>query len=49
MDLLKIEMTVLFYSPVMRGFLAGYLVASLMYGFIVAGQQRKGIVKNQNN
>lgn len=39
--LLGVELTVLFYSPMIRGFLAGYLVASLVYGFFATGRPKK--------
>ncbi len=39
--LLKTEVSVLYYSPVIRGFAFGYVVASLMYGFIITKELRK--------
>lgn len=34
LKLMQIELSLLFHSSVMRGFLAGYIVATLIYGFI---------------
>jgi len=39
--LVRIEAAVLYYSPMIRGFVIGYVVASLVYGFIVSGERRR--------
>ncbi|MFH1712159.1 MAG: hypothetical protein ABH846_02900 [Patescibacteria group bacterium] len=44
--LMVIELSVLFNSEVIRGFLVGYVVATLIYGFIESNQRHQERMHN---
>lgn len=41
LKLMQIELGLLFHSSVMRGFLAGYIVATLVYGFLETSRRHR--------
>lgn len=41
LKLMQIELSLLFYSSVMRGFLAGFVVATLIYGFLETSRRHR--------
>lgn len=41
LKLMQIELGLLFHSSVMRGFLAGYMVATLVYGFLETSRRHR--------
>lgn len=41
LKLMQIELSLLFQSSVMRGFLAGYIVATLIYAFLETSRRHR--------
>jgi len=41
LKLVQIELGLIFHSTLLRGFLAGYLVASLVYGFLETSRRHR--------
>ena len=39
--LMSIELAILFHSEVIRGFLVGYVVATLVYGFLETSKRHR--------
>ena len=40
-NLIQVEAGVMLASPVMKGFIAGFIVAALLHGFLKAGEYRR--------
>lgn len=41
LKLMQLELALVFQSSVMRGFLAGYIVATLIYGFLETSKRHQ--------
>ncbi len=45
--LMAIELSILYHSEVIRGFLVGYIVATLVYGFLETSKRHRAEVHGQ--